>query len=92
MEKLMNTDLRTFSHSELVTLLKFTEALGRLNDKEHEVDFEDPDIDGAKKQAEEYLNRRRAGYRKSEITEDAEIRSGVREWLKRRGKLSRDSS
>ncbi len=74
-------DLRKLSETELQTVLRFTEALVERT-AGAEIDFDDPDLEQADEQAKEFLERRKRGYRTSEIKEDAEIRTGIREWVK----------
>jgi hypothetical protein len=49
----------------------------------NEINLDDSDLQGAEEQAMQYLKRRKAGYRNLENPEDADIRNGVREWVKR---------
>ena len=83
-------DLRKFSDSQLKQILAFTSRLAEQT-KASAVDFEDVDLEGAEKQGREYARRRNAGHSHLEIAEDAEVRSDVREWLRRTGRISRDS-
>ncbi len=75
-------DLRKLSEQELQTILHFTEAMVERT-AGAEIDFDDTDLEGAELQAKEFVERRAAGYRNTEIKDDAEIRTGIREWLKR---------
>jgi hypothetical protein len=89
----MELDLRNFSDTELNKLLEFTEKLAEHNQKEGLADFGNPDdLDGAERQAKEFAERRKAGYGGSENKEDADIRTGVRDFLRRRGVFRKEDS
>jgi hypothetical protein len=75
-------DLRKLSETELQTILHFTEAMVERT-AGAEIDFDDTDLEGAELQAKEFVERRTAGYRNAEIKGDAEIRKGLREWMRR---------
>ncbi len=77
-------DLRNLDESSLQKIVLFAERLVELQNANGQINFDDPDIENAEKQAMEYIERRKAGHRNSEILEDADIRTGVREFLKKR--------
>jgi hypothetical protein len=81
-------DLRKLSETELQTILHFTEAMVERT-AGAEIDFDDPDLEQADEQAKEFLERRNAGHRNTEIKEDAEIRTGIREWVKRTNRYTK---
>jgi hypothetical protein len=81
-------DLRKLSETELQTVLRFTEALVERT-AGAEIDFDDPDLEQADEQAKEFVERRAAGYRRSEIKEDSEILTGIREWVKRTNRYTK---
>ncbi len=67
------------------------ESLQRINQqltslvelKNGQIDF-NADLEDAEKQAMQYVERRKAGYRNLENPDDDDIRTGVREFLKNR--------
>ncbi len=75
-------DLRKLDESQVQTVLRFTEALVERT-ASAEIDFDDPDLEQADEQAKEFLERRKRGFRNAAIAEDSEIRTGIREWVKR---------
>lgn len=77
-------DLRNFNESQLQTILRFTEKLVEKQTASGEINFDDPDLVQADEQAKEFAQRRKRGYLSAEIKDDAEIRTGIKEWLKRR--------
>jgi|GEM_PF-5030957 len=89
----MNKDLRDYDQKQLDVILAFTQKLVEHSQTDERVDFDvtDVDLDGCEKQAREFVARRKAGYRNSEIKGDGEIRKGIKSWLKRTGRISRDS-
>jgi hypothetical protein len=67
------------------SLQRINQQLTRLVElKNGQIDFNDPDIENAEKQAMQYVERRKAGYRNLENPDDDDIRNGVREFLKNR--------
>ncbi len=80
----MNLDLSNESlqriNQRLNRLVELQDANGETAD---EINLDDLDLDQAEEQAKEFVERRNAGFNKAEIKEDAEIRTGIREWLKR---------
>lgn len=82
-------DLRNFSETELDVIKRFTESLAEQN---QQLDFEDIDLAGAERQAKDFVEAKRAGRTgKAEMEGDADARAGVREWLRRTGRLARYS-
>jgi hypothetical protein len=74
------------------------ESLQRINQqltslvelKNGQIDFNDPDIENAEKQAMQYVERRKAGYRNLENPEDDDIRNEIRGFLKKRAIYRKD--
>lgn len=84
------TDLNNWSSDQQKHLLHFTEDLA-----EHEAlaKFGDAtDLEQAEQQAKDFIKRRANKTRQIDSKEDAEIRKGIRDWLKRSGRLARYSS
>jgi hypothetical protein len=76
-------DLSKLNESQLQTILHFTESLVERQTADGGINFDEPDLEQAELQAIQFVERRKVGYRNAEIEGDAEIREGVREWMKR---------
>ena len=88
----MNTDLRDLDQKQLDVILAFTKKLvERQNDSLADFDATDIDLEGAQKQAEKFLERRKAGYRNSEFEGDAEIQKSVRDFLSKRNLIKKEA-
>jgi len=82
-------DLNNWTDDQQKRLLHFTEDLA---EREQFANFGNPDdVSQAETSAKDYIHRRKAKIRQIDDKEDAEIRKGVREWLKRTGRLARYS-
>jgi hypothetical protein len=68
------------------SLQRINQKLSRLVELQNaQIDFNDPDIENAEKQAMQYVEARRAGRSgKTETESDNAIRNGVRDFLKKR--------
>jgi hypothetical protein len=76
-------DLRTLDNESLQKIVSFAERLVDLQNGQ--IDFDNPDLEQAEKQALQFVEAKRAGRSgKTEIESDTEIRNGVREFLKKR--------
>jgi hypothetical protein len=84
----MDFDLRILTEEQRQTILHFAESLVNRQTVNGEIDFDSPDVEEAEISATEFAQRRNAGYRNTEIAADSEIRTGIREWLKRTNRKS----
>lgn len=86
------TDLRNYNQKELDVILAFTQKLvDHQTDELVDFDVTDIDLEGADRQAKEYIRKRNAGKSgKVEFEGDAKIRSDIKEWLKRTRRVSKD--
>jgi hypothetical protein len=75
--------LTKLSEQELKTILHFTEKLVEKQTVNGEIDFNSPDLEQADEQAKHFVERRKRGYRNSEIEGNAEIRTGIKDWMRR---------
>jgi hypothetical protein len=82
-------DLRKLDETQLQTILRFTEALVNRQTASGEINFDVPDVEQAEIQAKHFVERRKRGYRSAEIEGDAEIRTGIREWVKRTNRYTK---
>jgi hypothetical protein len=76
-------ELQDLSDESLQRINQKLTRLVELKNANDEINLDDSDLDQAEEQAKEFVERRNAGFNKAEIKEDAEIRTGIREWLKR---------
>jgi hypothetical protein len=76
-------ELQDLSNESLQRINQKLTRLVELKNANDEINLDDSDLDQAEEQAKEFVERRNAGFNKAEIKEDAEIRTGIREWLKR---------
>lgn len=80
----MNLDLSNESLERINNRLNRLVELQNANgETANGINFDEPDLDQAEDQAKRYIERRNAGFNNLENPADTEIRTGIREWIRR---------